>query len=320
MFKSIHVKNFQSLKDVEVELAPFTVIVGATDSGKSAFYRAISTLISNRRGAEFITYGEKRCTITAELEQGKLTLQRGKATADNFYEIDDGTEKQLYTKLSGTVPEEVSNFLRIPAKDPINLASQFDKPYLLDTKEYSSADAARILGALTNVNLVFEGARESNRRKGEASTKLKTRSADAEAVTEQLHGYDDLSAKAEAIDRAEAAVAHANKLEVAKNELGSLIEAIKSSNDTLYRLAPETTVEIPDISEIEALHAAKEALSALIAGIQAEEAKIPQYRAAADAEAVKLEELDSQYREILRKEGTCPVCGQTTSSLDSAEH
>lgn len=320
MFKSIHVKNFQSLRDVEVELAPFTVIVGATDSGKSAFYRAISTLISNRRGAEFITYGEKRCTITAELDQGKLTLQRGKSTADNFYEIDNGESTELYTKLSGTVPEEVSAFLRIPAKDPINLASQFDKPYLLDTKEYSSADAARILGALTNVNLVFEGARESNRRKGEASTKLKTRTADAEAVIAQLQGYDDLTGELEAIRAAESAVEHANLLQAAKTEVANLIQAVRESQEIIERVQPATQLDLPDITEIESLHSASQVLKGLISQVEAEQSKIPQLQRIIDSEVVKLEELDSQYREVLRKEGKCPVCGQATSSLDSAEH
>lgn len=312
MFKSIRVQNFQSLRDVSVDLAPFTVIVGATDSGKSAFFRALSTLISNRRGAEFITYGEKTCTITAELEQGKLILQRGKTTKDNSYEIVTDAGSELFSKLSGTVPEEVSKFLRIPAKDPINLASQFDKPYLLDTKEYSSAEAARILGALTNVNILFEGARESNRRKGEAATKLRTRVADAEEVTERLKGYSGLDRQVEAIKVAEEAAGTAAKLEAAIGSVTEIISQITESAEVISKVNAVADMAIPDISEIEKLDTAKNAILSTIAQIEADEAEVQRLTAVEQKEAATVEELDALYRETLRKEGTCPTCGQTT--------
>jgi DNA repair ATPase RecN len=312
MFKSIRVQNFQSLRDVDVELAPFTVIVGATDSGKSAFFRAISTLISNRRGSDFITYGERLCTITAELEQGTLKLQRGAATKDNFYEVRRGDDTELYSKLSGTVPEEVSKFLRIPPKDPINLASQFDKPYLLDSKEYSPAEAARILGALTNVNILFEGARESNRRKGEASTKLKTRTADAESVAEQLHSYDALERQVEAITRAEKAAEALTKLTAAKASVETLIQDVEEGTRTLAQVAEAANVHIPDISEVEKLATAKVAILELVSTIEAAQAEIVKLEALAKKEAEAVVELDELYRETLRKEGTCPTCGQST--------
>lgn len=312
MFKSIRVQNFQSLRDVKMDLAPFTVIVGATDSGKSAFFRSLSTLISNRRGAEFITYGEKLCTITAELEQGTLVLKRGKATKDNSYEIITADGSELYSKLSGTVPEEVSKFLRIPAKDPINVASQFDKPYLLDTKEYSSAEAARILGALTNVNILFEGARESNRRKGEASTKLKTRVADAEAVTERLEDYDDLERQVQAITRAEEAAATATKLETAQAEITTILSSVEESERVITATERIVNMDIPDISEIEKLDAAKTALLKLIEAVEAAEADVQRLTKLEKQEAATVASLDEQYRETLRKEGTCPTCGQTT--------
>lgn len=312
MFKSIRVQNFQSLRDVKMDLAPFTVIVGATDSGKSAFFRSLSTLISNRRGAEFITYGEKLCTITAELEQGTLVLKRGKATKDNSYEIITADGSELYSKLSGTVPEEVSKFLRIPAKDPINVASQFDKPYLLDTKEYSSAEAARILGALTNVNILFEGARESNRRKGEASTKLKTRVADAEAVTERLEDYDDLERQVQAITRAEEAAATATKLETAQAEITTILSSVEESERVITATERLVNMDIPDISEIEKLDAAKTALLKLIQEIESAESDAQRLTELEKQEAATVASLDEQYRETLRKEGTCPTCGQTT--------
>jgi len=42
VLKRVHVKGFKCLRDVSVELEPFTVLIGPNDSGKSAFLRAIS--------------------------------------------------------------------------------------------------------------------------------------------------------------------------------------------------------------------------------------------------------------------------------------
>src|SRR5437016_2179706 len=44
MIDEIQLENFKCLKDVTVELAPFTVLIGPNDSGKSSFLDAIRIL------------------------------------------------------------------------------------------------------------------------------------------------------------------------------------------------------------------------------------------------------------------------------------
>jgi len=41
MFRHIRIRNFKSLADVSVDLAPLTVLVGANGSGKSSFLQAV---------------------------------------------------------------------------------------------------------------------------------------------------------------------------------------------------------------------------------------------------------------------------------------
>lgn len=41
MIASIHIENFKCFKDLQVDLGPFTVLVGPNDSGKTAFLQAI---------------------------------------------------------------------------------------------------------------------------------------------------------------------------------------------------------------------------------------------------------------------------------------
>lgn len=259
MIGAIEIHNYQSLYDIELELAPLTVIVGPSSSGKSAFTRAFKMLTSNERGTSFISHGERMTIIKATTENGTVTLKRGKGTDDNEYVIvpaDPNTpQPSAWTKLGGTVPEEVSRFIGIDAKDPINYAGQFDSPYLLNSKETSGGEVARIFGSLTNVNVIFEGARESNRRKLTKAQTLKTRSTDLEAIMEKAKGYRALKDQRAALDTAEEALAAAREIAQRTNQLSDAIEIIDVADGVIARLEAvlETTVPSPD--DIIAAHA-----------------------------------------------------------------
>lgn len=250
MIQAVEIRNFQSLRHVEVELGGLTVIVGPTSSGKSAFTRAVRTLTSNQRGSAFITHGEKLTTITATTDKGTVTLTRGKSTADNAYTVipaDDPAAQRTYTKLGADTPEEVSAFLGIEAKDPINYAGQFDKPYLLDD---TGGEVARVLGALTNVNVIFEGARESNRRKSGNVSTLRTRASDLEGIQAKLPQYRELKVQAAALDTAEQLISEATRIQRRIAQLTEVVEQQSIAENTISRLEPYLSVKIPDEQEI----------------------------------------------------------------------
>lgn len=253
MIEHIEIRNFQSLHHVALELSPFTVIVGPSSSGKSAFTRALRTLIANRRGADFITHGERVASVSARTSRGIVTLTRGKGTTDNAYTVIPSdpehklAPKATYTKLGGEVPTEVSDFLGIDPKDPIAFAAQFDKPYLLDD---SAAEVARVLGSLTNVSVIFDASRESNRRKLASSQTLKTRHSDLEAIKAKVPEYKALKSQDEALTEAEALIAEAYEIE---KQIRSLSEALDSRAVAVSRieaLAPILAIEVPDETEL----------------------------------------------------------------------
>lgn len=53
--RGVHIANFQSLQDVDLELGPITIITGDNSKGKSALVRALQAVAFNRAGADFIT-------------------------------------------------------------------------------------------------------------------------------------------------------------------------------------------------------------------------------------------------------------------------
>lgn len=247
----LRIHNFQSLKDVQLELAPFTVIVGPSSSGKSALTRAIRTLTSNRRGTEWITHGERVAAITAVTDAGTVTLTRSRTTAsaDNAYVLtpaDAALPPVTYSKLGGETPQDVSRFLGIPSgsssSPPINFAGQFDKPFLLDD---SASEVARVLGALTNVDVIFSGARESNRQRLNASATLKLRTGDLAEIRAEIPTFKALKAQDEALQAAESAIQRAHVLRREITALDDAITIIEVTVPLIERLTPQANIVVP---------------------------------------------------------------------------
>lgn len=287
MIESITVRNFQSLHDVTLDLQPFTVIVGPSSSGKSALIRALNTLIANRRGAAFISHGERIATISARTSHGTVTLTRGRGTADNSYVVipNDPSHplapQSTYSKLGGEVPSEVSAFLGIDPKDPIAFASQFDKPYLLDE---SPAEVARTLGALTNATVLLEGARESNRRKLDSKRTLTTRTEDLAAIQAKVPEYRALSTQQAALTAAEQAIERARAIQADVQSLTRAIEAHEINAQRAQQLEHAADFEVPDEQQLlDAARAYSSFRAALAALVQATQAADEAYAALSDA-------------------------------------
>lgn len=312
MLNTLTVKHFQSLHDVTLDLAPFTVIVGPSSSGKSALTRALKTLAANQRGTKFIEHRQKSCLITAENDTHRISLKRSTGTTGNEYRVEslDGQERPSdgrYTKLSGTTPEEVSKALRLaPTVDSWH-AGQFDGPYLLSD---TGGEVARTLGALTNVGVIFEAARESNRRRQAAAATLKTREADLASIKNRAKDFSTLKQRKAAVTRAEAALEEFLQAERALADLDSEWEslkagaaALKETRAALQGHAASLDAALAALNEAEALEEVWDAYTQARSDHQAAE------EAAAKADQ-DLEAAEAEYQQALHDMGQCPTCGQ----------
>lgn len=315
MLHQIAVRNFQSLHAVDVALAPFTVIVGPSSVGKSAFTRALRLLVSNARGHAFISHGERIATVAARTDKGSISIQRGPATADNRYTVipaGDPTAKREYSKLSGTVPEEVSDFLGVQPSDPINFAGQFDPPYLLAAP---GATAAKILGDLTNVAIIFRGAQEANRQKLAAGALLNTRRTDLEGVTAAREQFQGLPEQLAALDAAEERIDGARRIAFQHARLTSTVTTLRQANQDIATCRPIAERVIPSEQPLVEAYNAVQRLQGVIRELRAAtEAYHVQTQALAEAQAT-VAELEGRYAETLHAAGQCPTCGQTTERI-----
>lgn len=314
MLDSIKVRNFQSLHKVDLELAGFTVIVGASSSGKSAFIRACQLLTQNKRGTAFITQGEQTAQVIAKTQNGTVSIKRSNTSAgpNEYTIIPENGEPQTWTKLHGETPEEVTKFLNIPPHK-LNVASQFDPPYLLSD---SAPEAARILGSLTNVHVIMKASQESNKRKLSANADLKKDKQELATIKERLPEFARIKKDAEKLDHAEKILDRLRETEERAEKLSYALIAVDNAEEKRAALKKILEAEeLPDIKPLQRLIELIEDLSGIIVSLDMFADRMDSMKARQEEAHSDIVRLQGQHIALLTEAGTCPTCGQSTKEL-----
>ena len=152
MIRELSITNFQSHKDVTLQFTPrVNVIVGASDSGKSALLRSLRWLLLNRpSGTAFRSHwcGKGEATEVRVLLSNGSTITRSRSGKENLYYYQAKGEEALKLEAVRTdVPDEIARLLAID--ETVNLQAQADHHFLLDE---SSPEVARILNAVVGLD------------------------------------------------------------------------------------------------------------------------------------------------------------------------
>ena len=197
MIKRVEIQNFQSHKNTVLEFVPGTnVVIGESDAGKSAIFRAINWVITNRPlGDAFRSDwgGETRVAIyTAEGD----VIERIKSSTKNLYIVNG---KPL-TAFGSEVPEQVSEILRM---DKANIQSQMDVPFLLAV---SPGEAARLLNKAASIDDIDYTISNLRGEYQKVSNNIKFNEGKLKDYEEKIKEYDNipiLEGKLEQLEEAE---------------------------------------------------------------------------------------------------------------------
>lgn len=151
MIQSIHIHNFQSHKDTELEFDPgVNVFIGQSDGGKSAIHRAIRWVVENRPlGSEFIRRVRDDCSVIIGVDDN--FVQRAKEKNKNYYSI-SGDE---YTAFGQDPPEDVRKELNLK---PLNFHNQLDGPFLLSESPGQVATFFNGIAGLSDIDIATKNA------------------------------------------------------------------------------------------------------------------------------------------------------------------
>lgn len=125
----IHIKNYQRLEDLELDLLPgINLISGSSNNGKSSVIRAVRDFIFNKISKDKIRHGEEE--VVVEMDTAKAT-RNSKGT---IYEVDGN----VFEKVGRNILPEIKEKFNIDEMVINNVSIrpnfwfQMDKPFLSD--------------------------------------------------------------------------------------------------------------------------------------------------------------------------------------------
>jgi len=153
MLAGVEIYNFQSHKKTIFNFVPGTnVIIGMSDSGKSAAFRAINWVCSNRPlGDSFRSEWGGDTRVILHTTEGDV-IERVRGDSRNEYIINGMVLKAFGSE----VPEEVTNILRL---DSSNIQTQIDPPFLLADTPGEAARRLNKAASIDDIDIAISGLR-----------------------------------------------------------------------------------------------------------------------------------------------------------------
>ncbi len=151
MIRSLHLLNFQSHKASHLEFDPgMNIVIGPSDSGKTAIIRALRWLVWNRPSGDSIRStwgGETRVEVSID----EIKIERIKVKSGDMYVLRNEQNVQDFKAFRTDVPSEISQALNL---NGVNLQQQMDSPFLLSD---TSGEVAKHFNKVAHLDQIDSG-------------------------------------------------------------------------------------------------------------------------------------------------------------------
>ncbi len=239
MIKALTIKNIQSHKGTEITFDPgVNIIVGPSDSGKTAILRALRWLIRNQPSGDVLRSnwgGESVVHIETDTDR----IDRWKHNYENAYRLNTTTFEAIRTD----VPQEVNEALNM---GEVNLQRQLDSPFLISE---TAGDVAKHFNRVARLDKIDTGLQNVNRWITQIVKILEFKRGEKDRYTEQLKQYDHL-------EKFEASVEVLEALEQRRNTLVRNVATIKrllTSYQQVEKDITDLTESIKEESKIDSI-------------------------------------------------------------------
>ena len=242
MINFVRIFNFQSHGESRLDFHPRTnVIVGSSDSGKSAIIRAIKWAVWNRPSGDAIRStwgGETSCEMVVD---GNV-ITRHKDKVDSYKVQAKGKDIQEFKAIGTSVPEEINRLLNI---NEINLQQQLEQPFLLSE---SPGVVAQFFNKVAKLDKIDLGISNINSAIRSIEQDIKYKTAEVVKQEEQLKSFEyledmekDVRSLEKLSDVLDITIAERAELKHLRDGIDNTIAGIEYYSDIL---ALETQVDI----------------------------------------------------------------------------
>ncbi|WFA09744.1 AAA family ATPase [Tissierella sp. Yu-01] len=243
--KRITLNNFQSHKHSSIDLDErLNVIVGSSDSGKSAIIRGIKWVLYNEpSGDYFIREGEKECSVTLEFSDNTILKRYRSRSKNQYILINNKGEETKFEGFGSNTPEQIVETIGIKKihldseeSNSINLGEQLDGAFLLSEKSSTRASA---IGRLVGVNIIDDALRDVLKDSRGLNIIKKNIEESNLRIAEEVKKYDFIDSMKEKLN-----IVSAMKNEISKNNIR--LEKLKNAYKLIHEIKNERT-EITNI-------------------------------------------------------------------------
>jgi len=226
MIRSIHITNFQSHPFTELEFHEgVNVIIGSSDSGKTAILRALNWVVRNRpSGESFRSHWGGDTNVVVKTKDGNIGRLRRK-NLNSYMTLEmKGGEDFLALEFSAVgkgVPEEISSILNM---NDVNIQSQMDSPFLLSE---SPAEVARVLNhvaSLEDIDRAHQGIGSLTRKNNAELVHKKSNLGNLEEDLEEFSFLDEMEVRVENLEKRERGI---NSLDQDRYQLEGMIQDLE---------------------------------------------------------------------------------------------
>lgn len=222
MIQNLKIQNFQSHENTEISFNKgVNVIVGSSDSGKSAIIRALRWVTTcNPRGDAIRSFwgGDTKVSITTH--EGHV-IERIRTNSINRYILRKNNEEELiFDAFGNNVPKEIEEILNL--EEAINFQHQIDPPFLISETAGSVASHFNRMASLEKIDL---GLKNTKSMQNAVNSRIDIKIEERTKLREELKVFKYLN--------------HAEKDLVSLEEIKDIIGGKIESKETLEELTTE---------------------------------------------------------------------------------
>lgn len=238
MIEQLHIENFQSHVDTKLEFDPgVNVIIGRSDSGKTAIIRALNWVCNNKpHGDDFRSHWGGDTVVTISLEDGSRVDRRKTGKTGNDYSliIDQEVKFKAFNK---DVPDDISKVINM---NDLNWQRQLDSPYLLSN---TSGEVASALNHVVKLDVIDSALSNINSMIRETTQLLNGKQVILEETKEQLKAFDDLDDMEEDVLAIECLCGDTNHCQQGIDKLKILLTNLEIANQHINKFEKITQAE-----------------------------------------------------------------------------
>jgi DNA repair protein SbcC/Rad50 len=239
MIKNIRIQNIQSHDDSYLEFDPgVNIIIGNTDSGKSAIIRALRWVIWNRPSGDSLRsrWGGKS-SVEIETETGSVTRSKDKK---DEYLVNIAGQTPLSLSAFGTsVPEEINQVLNI---NEINLQEQLDNHFLLG-KGWTPGSVAAHFNKAANISKIDSATSNVNKKIAKLESDITSIKENIITNKSKLKSFEYLDTIESLLEVLEDQENRLNKFIKASKTLETKIQDVEDTTKTIQNLKLELGIE-----------------------------------------------------------------------------